>query len=43
MLGLYESRLIVCHKYLPYKVPWRLRDKELDAMWPLSLSMSRPS
>ena len=43
MLGLYKSGLIVCYKYLPFKVPWRLCDNELDATWPLGLSMPGPS
>ena len=43
MLGFYKPGLIVCCKYFPFKVPWRLHNNGLDAMWPFGLYMPRLS
>ena len=39
MLGFYKPGLIVCHKYFPFKVPWRPHNNGLDATWPFGLYM----
>ena len=43
MLGFYKPGLIVCHKYFPFKVPWRPHNNGLDAMWLFDLYMPRLS
>ena len=43
MLGFYKPGLIVCHKYFPFKVPWRPHNNGLDATWLFDLYMSRLS
>ena len=43
MLGFYKPGLIVCHKYFPFKVPWRPQNNGLDATWLFDLCMPRLS
>ena len=43
MLGFYKPRLIVCHKYFPFKVPWRPHNNGMDATWLFDLYMPRLS
>ena len=43
MLGFYKPGLIVCHKYFPFKVPWRPHNNGLDATWLFELQMPRLS
>ena len=42
-LGLYELGLIVCRKYFPFRVSWKLHIDKLGAMWPFDLSTLCPS